>query len=235
MISNRHLLQVLFLIFLVTALCGSAVAQEWVSPFGILARGNVLFLFTRVEGCLGEQAAQIFLSEDGGKTWAKQGPSLGGSDFYSILDTGTELWIAGQHTAEGPGTDPFLLKYSANQPVWDLQQIYEGAAELLGSALQNDGKTIWAWVRHVQFSSPKWTGPIYLHKSMDRGRTWSAVKKVRRVPTSASHLSFFQEIKNQSGDWRISGLGEFGHAIEHQRSDQTWHVISEFPMFHCGK
>src|SRR2546423_809622 len=103
----------LWLLAVFAALSGAARAEaiERIRGRGILEKG-ALILFADVHGCGPEQAlpvAQIFVSTDGGQTWVKRGPAIPGSEFEYVQAASDGVWIAGLHTAEGPGIDPFLL------------------------------------------------------------------------------------------------------------------------------
>jgi len=206
----------------------SSAPQEYLTADGIWARGDTIILFARFNPC-GEpyRPIQPLVSRDGGQTWAASGPRLEGSELEYILDTGAELWIGGEQIAEGPSSAPFLLLYRADGAEWPQFVIYDDAAELLGVARETKSGRLLAWVRHIDFQSDNWTGPVYLHQSVDRGPTWSTMQKVRHVPRSAPGLRFFQKLPRQSGRWRISSLGS---AVEHQQADGKWHRITRLPL-----
>ncbi len=175
---------------------------------GIWARGDTVILFARFNPC-GEpyRPIQPLVSRDGGKTWVARGPRLLGSELDYILETRAALWIAGESIAEGPTSQPYLLLYRADSAEWPQVLIYEDAADLLAMARETKTGRLLAWVRHIDFNSENWTGPVYLHQSRDQGRTWSSVRRVRHVLKQAPGLRFFQELPQRSGAWRISRLG----------------------------
>jgi hypothetical protein len=151
-----------------------------------------------------------------------------GRELDFILDTGTELWIAGQNAAEGPTSAPYLLRYRADDAEWLQSEIYDDFAELVAVARETKTGRFLAWVRHiVDVGSVQQTWPMYLHQSVDGGRTWSEVKKVRRVPRSAPGVHFFQELPSRSGSWRISRLGS---AVEQRQGDGKWHTVTKLPL-----
>jgi hypothetical protein len=100
--------------------------SESIRVRGIFERGS-LYLFADVHGCGAEPslpAAQIFVSNDGGKTWSKRGPAVLGSDLEYVQASADGVWVAGLHTAEGPGIDPFLLvPTDAGSSDWRLRTI----------------------------------------------------------------------------------------------------------------
>lgn len=205
-------------------------------PEGLITRGDSLILLGKVNPNLCSEtgsmdAAQVFVSNDEGKTWDKKGPALDGSEYTRFLDNGTELWIAGEHVAEGPSGDPFVVRYRANDR-WRIHTIYSGNAALLAIA-QGRTRTLSAWVRHIDFKSHDWTkGPIYRHTSSDQGITWKAAK-VRSVPAEYPGLTFFKKIEKPGGTWRIADLGDQGFAVQHRAADGTWQVVSTFPLPTC--
>ncbi|HEV2962562.1 MAG TPA: hypothetical protein VG649_12095 [Candidatus Angelobacter sp.] len=211
--------------------CGICVAQdyEYLSADGIWVRGDTLIIFARLNPCGGPyRPIQTLVSIDGGKTWAASGPRLDpGRELDFILDTGAELWLAGQDMAEGPTHAPYLLRYAADHAEWRESEIYPDNAELLGIAQETKTGRLLAWVRHIDFMSEHWTGPVYLHQSLDGGQTWSEIKKVRRIPRWAPGLHFFQELPRRKGPWRISRLGS---AVEQRQADGKWHPVTKLPL-----
>jgi len=203
-------------------------AQEYLSADGIWTRPGTVILFARFNPCGGPyRPIQPLVSADGGKTWAASRPRMEGSEFEYILDTGAELWVAGEQIAEGPSSAPFLLLYRADSAEWTQFQIYDDAAELLGIALETETGKLLAWVRHIDMGTDNWTGPIYLHQSVDRGRKWNEVRKVRQVPRSRAGLRFFRTLPRRSGAWRISRAGS---AVERQQADGKWQEAVRLPM-----
>ena len=136
---------------------------------------------------------QPLVSTDGGKTWGVTGPRLDSSDFEYFLDNGSELFIAGEDIAEGPAHNPFLLVYRATDNAWQQSEIYDQASELLGIAHEAKTGRFLAWVRHLDMKNDDWSGPIYLHQSQDRGKTWSVVRKVKTCSASGDRISFLRK------------------------------------------
>src|SRR5262249_49490047 len=120
------------LIFLLATAALCAAKPGTVIPDGVWARGQTVIVFARLESCADRpyQPQQPFVSHDDGKTWTPSGPQLDGREFLNILDTGAELWIAGQGYAEGPTHDPFLLQFGPDNTDWPEFEIYSGGAEL---------------------------------------------------------------------------------------------------------
>jgi hypothetical protein len=107
-------------------------------------------------------------------------------------------------------------------------EIYHQASELLGIALEAKTGRFLAWVRHLELErNGDWSGPVFLHRSLDGGKTWSAVKKVRGVPRIAPGLRFFREHLYQSGSWRLTKIGS---RAERRQDDGKWHLVTMLPL-----
>jgi hypothetical protein len=193
-----------------------------------------VILFARFQECKNQpyQPLQPLISRDGGKTWTEKGPWLpDGQELGYILDTGTDLWIAGQHYAEGPTSEPFIVLYRAHGDEWPQvdMDVHSPGSELLGLALEKKNGTLLAWVEHINWPS-RMSGPVYLHQSVDGGRTWQTIKKVRRIPRSSPGLRFFKPLPMQRGSWRLSGAGHFPSVVEHQERDGKWYKVVGLPL-----
>jgi hypothetical protein len=203
-------------------------AQDIPSANGIWARGDLVILFARLDKCDAPyRPIQPLVSKDGGKTWGVTGPLLEGSDLEYFLDTRSALFTAGEDIAEGPAHSPFLLVYRAIDNAWQQSEIYDQGSELLGVALEAKTGRLLAWVRHLDLKNDDWSGPIFLHWSLDGGKTWSVVRKVRRVPRMAIGFHFFRRNLKQSGSWRLSRSGT---SVEHRQGDGTWQAIKLLPL-----
>ena len=203
-------------------------AQDIPSANGIWARGDLVILFARLDKCGAPyRPVQPLVSTDGGKTWGVTGPLLESSDLEYFLDTSSELFTAGEDIAEGPAHDPFLLIYRATDNAWQQSEIYDQASELLGIAQEAKTGRFLAWVRHLELKNDDWSGPVFLHQSLDGGKTWSVVRKVRRVPRTAPGLRFFREHLDQSGAWRLTKTGS---RVERRQDDGKWHLVTLLPL-----
>jgi hypothetical protein len=219
----------------VTGFCIDVPEENLTSPQGIWAHGDTVLLFGMMHRCKDEvdipyRPQQTLVSKDGGKTWARRGPRLMGSTVDFILDTGEEIWIAGDsYDSEGPANTPFLLLFDADSTEWPKFDIYDGYDELLALAHDNrDSNRFLAWVNHLMSNED--TDPTFLHESLDHGRTWHAVKKVKRVPKSSPGLHFFQQIPQQSGAWRIANADQPSAALERLGPDGKWHQAAKLPL-----
>jgi hypothetical protein len=201
---------------------------------GIWEHGKTVLLFAMLTNC--EPGTylhtQALVSADTGKTWAKSGPDLYGRDLKLISNTtGEEVVIGGQYYIEGPTNSPFLLVYRDGVE-WQEFSIYDGAAEL--KALAQDElrpNRFLAWVEHIDMNADEDVpGPIYLHQSLDHGRTWKAMRKVKSVPASALHLRFFLEIPLENGRWRVSEQDQPRARVEHIGENGQWQVVTSLPL-----
>jgi hypothetical protein len=224
---------------------------------GIWARGDTVLLFAFFRACGDESAdypsLQTLISKDAGKTWAKTGPRFYGEALMFILpdqgpntikDAGNDaskrtkdqLWLASEWVIEGPG-DPALMLFAADSAEWPRFKVEPngyGTADLLAIARdEGDHDRFLAWIERdldIVEPDPEFdpdSSPIYLNESLDGGRTWRRVKRVKEVPKSVPGLRFFIEIPEQSGDWRVANGSS---ALEHRESDGKWHQVAKLPL-----
>ncbi len=211
---------------------GSMVSQQQtVEPRGLFTWGENVMVIGAVQGCDGPYAPMhTMVSSDGGLTWQPTGPRTVGLSRDFVLDTGKELLIAGENIIEGPAHDPFLLVYRYGAEQWDEFEILGGSTELSALALETKTGRLLAWIRHLELSDDGWTGPLFLHESMDGGKSWREVKKVARVPASRTGLRFFERFADEQGPWRIVS-NESASRME-KRDDERWKPV-ELPMMDC--
>ena len=212
-------------------------SRQNAAPYGIWTRGETVVLFAHVYPCPPDElpppgAAQLFVSEDGGKSWGKRGPQLDGSVFEYIYEAKGRVWIVGEHTAEGPASEPFILVPDESGLGWSVHVIYEDAAELESIVVQNNGD-FGAWIRHLKLHDNGWTGPLYLHKSSDGGRTWRLVGRTNNAP--ANQAAGFKKIETQTATWRVADQGN-GVSVVERRTDEhsAWKTVYRFPPNVCG-
>lgn len=211
------------------AMCSApGMSQKQTFVDGLWSHENTIVLVARFDQCGGPyRPVQSIVSTDGGNTWAAEGPRLEGSDLFFILSDGDELLLGGQYYAEGPTSSPFLLVYGLEKHEWSQSDIYDGAAELLGMAREKETGHLLAWVRHIDVQSEDYSGPIFLHESVDRGKTWDLIKDVTHVPTSIPGMNFFRELPQRSGKWRVS---HDGNAVEQLKDDGEWDRSVKLPL-----
>lgn len=231
-IFRRNEFGLLLAAILTMSLSAGVAEFENVRGKGIVVQGDAVFFFAEVEGCDAPlPAAQVFASSDGGKTWQKRGPALEGSEFEFSQPAPNGLWLAGIHIAEGPGIDPFIWIPGERPYEWVQSTIYEGPASLEDIARLPDGSLL-AWVRHIDIHRPEWSGTLYVHRSVDGGRSWkvSATGKA----TSRNPGFKFRKIRKQSGNWRLADQKN-GVSIQHRKNhDGVWEDVSQFPQQECG-
>jgi hypothetical protein len=220
---------------LTTGLVGGGEPHESLRGRGIFsgeANGSALYLFAEVHRCGPEQVlpvAQILVSTDGGTTWQKRGPALEGSELQFVQNTRDGLLVAGLHTAEGPGIDPFLLVPGSKRFEWEVHGIFEGPSELVGVA-QTSATDLLAWIRPVDAAGEGPRRAIVMYRSTDGGRLWS------RAGSSAEGargpFKKFGRLTARSGAWRIVDRRDGGFDVRHHES-AGWRTVKAFPWSTC--
>jgi len=167
-----------------------------------------------------------------GRNWMPIGPRLDGREVSLALDTGSELWFAGESYTEGPTHSPFLLRYSAGRAEVAELEIYDGPSELVAIALEAKTGRMRAWVRHIDMAQQNWgKGPIYLQESSDAGQAWAVVGKVSRVPGASPGLRFFRELPQRSGEWRVSKRDSL---LERRQPNGNWQHVAAPAFMPCS-
>ena len=239
--STSHKIWVWFSLLTIFAgpLAFAAAGQENANADGILVLNDAIVLFASVQkvtNCDSQSplaAAQIYVSMDAGKTWTKRGPELGGSRFEYAYESGGRLWVAGEHTAEGPGINPFLLVPGEKPFVWLLRTIYPGPSDLEGLAFQKNGALV-AWIRHINVHRDNWPGATYIHESSDEGRTWKTVGQLKGLSERPGRK--FSKIEKQIVAWQVVDLGDRGFVVQHQEGKSaTWQSVSQFAFHPCRR
>lgn len=213
-----------------TALPGPARAEplESIRARGLVA-GETLFLVGEVHRCGGEQTlpeAQIFVSTDGGKSWQKRGPALAGSEILFARAADHTLWAAGEHTAEGPATDPFVLvPAQAATPDWTARPITEGTAQLISVGVA--GEDVTARVRTTGPHGEKTASGAQDYVSHDGGLSWSRHKAGGAGP---SHT--LPRVSLRSGAWRLVDRKDGGFDLQ-KRAEAGWTTVTPFPWNRC--
>jgi hypothetical protein len=224
----RKLGSVLTAAIFITTCAVPGTSQKETFVDGLWSHENTIVLVARFDKCGGPyRPVQSIVSTDGGNTWAADGPQFNGIDLLFMLSEGAELLIGGQYYAEGPTSSPFLLVYDLEKHEWSQSDIFDGSAELLGMAREKETGHLLAWVRHIDMESENDSGSIFLHESVDGGKTWGLIKDVAHVPTSMPGMNFFSELPQRSEKWRVS---PDGNAIEHLTGDGKWHRSVKLPM-----
>lgn len=211
---------------------------ENILGYGIWSHKSDVVLFAQVYPCSPNElpppgAAQLLISKDGGIHWGKSGPQLDGSEFEYMHEEGARVWIVGEHKAEGPASEAFILAPDEESFAWSRHVIYEGASELQGVAISETGGFV-AWIRHFELGDNGWTGPLYVHESSDEGRTWRVVGRAKK--TIEGPGNGFKKIEKETPVWRVTNQEGGGSAIEHRVNNHSaWKLVAAFPYRGCGR
>ena len=207
------------------------------TPYGIWTHKDTILLFAPARQCEddggGYQPMQTIISKDAGKSWTKSGPRFVGSTLMYLLDTGDDLWFAGEEYAEGPTHSPFLLRFDPESAEWPQLDIedeslnYGADLRALAQDTRNPNHFL-AWITHLSIDDPE-AAPVFLHRSLDQGKSWKQLQQVKRVPRSWKGFRFFKEPPMESGGWRID---TFTHprTLEHLEQDGQWHTVVTLPL-----
>lgn len=201
-----------------------ASAGESIRGRGLLAADG-LFLFGDVHRCGGEPAlpeAQAFVSTDGGQTWQKRGPALAGSEILFAAVRDHALVAAGQHTAEGPAVDPFVIAADGQA-----HTIAEGPGELVDVTL-GTGPELTARVRRTGPHGEKQRGGPQSYVSHDGGRTWSAASGT----AAGKGGTKLARVGSRSGPWRMVQRKDGGFDLQ-KRQGNAWLTVKPVPWTPC--
>jgi hypothetical protein len=233
---------------------------ESIRARGLLAF-DTLYLFGEVHRCGADDRAlpeaQIFISTDGGKSWHKRGPAIPGSQILFAGPQDRTIWAAGEHTAEGPATDPFVLapRKAAEEarPDWAPRTVAEGPGELIEVAMPNmakmvpvargkevtspeaarpDTKEVIARVRPTGPHGERRPGPDREYVSHDAGGTWSLA-----LPGELGQKAGWFDlppISMHSGPWRLVDRPDGGFDVQ-MHSAAGFSTVSSFPWTPCPK
>jgi len=172
------------------------------------------------------------VSTDGGRSWKRRGPALPGYEFVSFFEKDGKVWIAGEHSAEGPAIEPFVF-IPAKLPLhWEMRTIYEGSGGLERIAWGNSGELI-AWVPHLELGD-EWQGPTYIHQSLDDGRTWKTLGRAKKLKLEKG-LEFTDLTALKNPLWRItSSRNEMDYRVQHRETvNAPWKTVTHFIHHRC--
>jgi hypothetical protein len=231
LISRRYLASTIAKVLAaITVWCVAAPARADfpkgnLEPTGIGAmRDGTILLFASYRPCgMGADATvgRVFASNDRGKSWKVAVTDNDGAIFQYLYESpdGRE-WIAGTVYREGPNSDPFILVPTASPSHWQRYRIYSGPAELEEIGFDREHHLA-AVVRHLKLGDQGWTGPTFIHKSDNDGRSWS-VGGTRSRPFSQS----FQKVLLSNRDWRV--IQDAGHPLIQRRQDGAqWQTVAQ--------
>ncbi len=229
-----HLLATILLIAMlpIVAAAQSEQPPDLPNPYGIWIHKDTILLFAPFRQCENEpyQPMQTLISKDGGKNWSKSGPRFEGRSLMYLLDTGNELWFAGEYYAEGPTSSPFLLRFDPDDE-WPEFSMYEDGADLQAIAQdERNPHRFLAWIAHLTIEDPE-AMPVFLHRSLDGGESWNELQEVKRVPRSWKGFRFFQEPPRETKNWRLNNfIGPGVSALEHLEADGKWREVTRLPL-----
>ena len=218
-----------------SALLAQQNAKDNVKADAILVHGKAILLFTRMAACddnFVPGASQLLVSTDGGRSWQKRGPRLEGYEFDSVSVRDGKVWIAGEHTAEGPAIEPFVFVPAKSPLHWEMRTIYQGAGGLERVAWGSKGELI-AWVPHLKLEDD-WKGPTYIHQSLDEGRTWKTLGRARKLKMEKG-IEFTGLEKLKDPLWRIiNSHYETDYRVQHREAENApWKTVTSFVHRGC--
>lgn len=207
--------------------------QGDVKATGLWVQGNKFLLFAEVvdrPSCSSEYSGasypQLYVSDDRGRTWRRRGPSMNGNEFTLLSEKDGKVWIAGYHTAEA-NLDPFLFLPTNAGDNWKVRVSYEESAALDRMAWASNGELI-AWIEHI-VPAVLTHGPVYIHHSLDGGRTWKILGLARKHAVAVE--AEFTKITTQMDPlWRARNFEDFGGVVQHRESESApWKTVARFP------
>lgn len=231
----QHLLLAVALAFLATSLCHAQKGRADV--YGVWAQGNTILVFANVDPCSHccppPGVAVMLASTDGGRTWKKGGPSLAGYEFGFMYEKDGKVWIAGEHTCEGPSIDPFVF-VPVGENKWEFHTIDRGNEMIDHLGWGSNGELI-AWITEISLDDlePRATR---VHQSLDDGRTWKELGLARKhkVPVKAEFMRITPQMQPL---WRVVEMKKSdGFLVQHRDSESAhWKTVSRFTPWNCPR
>ena len=207
---------------------------DYIEATGLWAQsGRILLFAKRSYPCDFEtpvfDPVQMFVSTDGGHAWKKGGPGLAGYEYKFLSQKDGKVWIVGEHTAEGPDTDPFVF-VPGDGDNWQMRTIYQGNAAVERVAWGSRGE-LFAWIRYARLSDLTY-GPSYIYQSLDGGRTWKVLG-----PASRHKVGVVEEFRKISTHmdplWRAVDLTR-ASVVQHRESEAApWKTVWRSPTPAC--
>ncbi|HEY6249291.1 MAG TPA: hypothetical protein VI685_04985 [Candidatus Angelobacter sp.] len=141
-----------------------------------------------------------------------------------------KVWIVGEHTAEGPDTDPFIFVPSETGDHWQMRIIYQGNAAVDHIAWGSQGE-LFAWIEYARLSDLTY-GPPYIYQSLDGGRTWKILGRASRYQVEVAEE--FKKISTHMDPlWRVVNATR-GAAVQHRESEAApWKTVWRSPSPPC--
>jgi hypothetical protein len=230
-----HLVLVMMLASTITQVCHGQPGS--IEARGVWVEGSTILLLANVSPCHHDfypppGVAVLLLSTDGGRTWKKRGPGLAGYEFESLYERDGKVWIAGEHTCEGPSTDPFVfVPVGDNQ--WEFHRIDEGNEAIDHLGWTGNGELI-AWITVIRLEDLE-RGSTYVHHSLDGGRTWKEIGLARKHKIDVD-ARFIKITAHMHPLWRVVNLAGKGVLIQHRDAvSSPWKTVSHFTSWRCTK
>jgi len=222
---RKSLSWMMLLVFLSGGTIAVAQVHEETEVYAVWTRETFVLVYTGVRHCNSPYPLQQFLvSTDGGHTWKRRRTTLEGADFSSLSEKDGKLWMAGQHYAEGPEWEPFVFVPGKSPTEWKMRTIYNGEGALKRIAWGANGE-LNAWVTHLRLGDDGWSGPTYVHQSLDGGYTWKELGRAKSVPLKeGAEFTSFDSLRDPL--WRIV---RDRSTVQHRESkDSPWKTVFRF-------
>lgn len=237
-VSWRNRLSPMFLLvtFSVAAIA-VAQTQEETEVYAVWTKDTLVLVYTGVRHCDGAYPLlQFLVSTDGGHTWKKRRTTLEGADFSSLSEKDGKVWMAGEHYAEGPESNPFVFVPGESTAEWKMRTIYNGEGALRRIAWGTNGE-LNAWVTHWRSTDdPRydgWAGTTYVHQSLDGGYTWKELGRAKKIRLGeGAEFTSFEKLKDPL--WRV--VRDRSIVQHRENKDSPWKTVLRFSRgsMNCG-
>jgi hypothetical protein len=235
---KRELGHLLFAMVVASIASPMCRAQVDIEASGVWAQGNTIVLLTQITQMqppckffVPPGMPMLLVSNDAGRTWKRRGPWLEGYIFTFLGEKDGKVWIAGEHTAEGPSVDPFVFVPAEAGDHWQFHQIYEGPATIDRMGWGSNSELI-AWIGHIEISTLE-VEDVYFHHSRDGGKTWKELGLARRRKVAVG-AEFRKLTKHMTPLCRAVNLTRGGFIVQRRDSDSSpWKTVSRFSPWRC--
>lgn len=129
--------------------------------------------------------------------------------------------------------DPFIFVPTEAGDNWRLHRIYEGPATVKRIAWGSNGELI-AWIMEI-VPSLLTEGPVYIHHSLDGGKTWKELGLARRRKVVVG-AEFLPITTYTMALFRVVNLTRGGFIVQHRDSESSlWKTVSRFSPWRCSE
>src|SRR5262249_13580099 len=231
----EHLLLTVVLVSVAIGICHAQAGA--IDVRGVWAQGNTILVFANVEPCNDSYpppgVAVLMVSTDAGHTWKEGGISLAGYEFEFLYEKDGKVWIAGEHTREGPRTDPFVFVPVAGNK-WEFHRIDNSNETIDGMAWGSNGE-LTAWITEIRLEDLE-RGRTYVHQSLDGGRSWKELGLARKHDVAVQN-KFIKISRHMQPLWRVVEMKTgSGSLLQHRDSETSpWKTVSRFTRWRCPK